>query len=441
MENVASNTHERNEIPAPTATPNDIATADVQSALNVLKGAAPFIILLLLRFILAYATRILFLACVFIVQYRLHNALNDEVSLKGSASKKVVWTLCIVSVLFLLSVVLFSPFTFKSSLWPRFLLFPFESEHVDFIGIVWLTCLTDISVRMAVNTLKMILWLTLLPYGEPAAPTVLLSARSCARFFSFPSILTALSSGGSTIRTLLFWRRHRDSTPAHSHTDDIETGAEEGYQHTRSTSLGLVSRSVSSRRRTSDSEGDLQILTSGQVYDSSSLCPEPFSTGSRQREVTGYLRLKRAFMLIDTVALAYRSILPLPLWVCYFSQGPGADVLPVAYVCVKLLNLSFHLRISAEGIGNYFAGRTEHGTYATEVDVERSGSSSCSICFDPYLHPVSLPCSHVFCEHCIYEWLDSESSCPVCRADVRSGESPISSYIRESSSQSVPMIM
>ncbi|MGB1600162.1 MAG: RING finger domain-containing protein [Promethearchaeia archaeon] len=31
-----------------------------------------------------------------------------------------------------------------------------------------------------------------------------------------------------------------------------------------------------------------------------------------------------------------------------------------------------------------------------------------------------MQCGHIFCEECVYEWLQREQTCPLCRATVRS---------------------
>ena len=43
---------------------------------------------------------------------------------------------------------------------------------------------------------------------------------------------------------------------------------------------------------------------------------------------------------------------------------------------------------------------------------------NCAICHGSYSRPKVLPCLHSFCEHCLHEYIPSESlsvTCPVCR--------------------------
>lgn len=39
----------------------------------------------------------------------------------------------------------------------------------------------------------------------------------------------------------------------------------------------------------------------------------------------------------------------------------------------------------------------------------------CPICFEILQSPVSLPCDHVFCRQCIVAWIETETTCPICR--------------------------
>lgn len=79
---------------------------------------------------------------------------------------------------------------------------------------------------------------------------------------------------------------------------------------------------------------------------------------TRNTEAHSYLRMKRIYSNIDLVFAIYRSILPMPVWGCYFSNGPGADMIPVSYFCIKVINISYLVRAIVEAIGNTIAGRT-----------------------------------------------------------------------------------
>lgn len=53
---------------------------------------------------------------------------------------------------------------------------------------------------------------------------------------------------------------------------------------------------------------------------------------------------------------------------------------------------------------------------------EKNGEAICSICYDNYVvgsKVIELPCEHAFCVSCGKEWLQRNSTCPVCRAEVK----------------------
>jgi hypothetical protein len=49
-------------------------------------------------------------------------------------------------------------------------------------------------------------------------------------------------------------------------------------------------------------------------------------------------------------------------------------------------------------------------------------TTQCSICFDEFklaeIDVRKLPCSHLFHEKCIFPWLRTSGTCPVCRASL-----------------------
>ncbi|GIY29987.1 hypothetical protein CDAR_106481 [Caerostris darwini] len=39
----------------------------------------------------------------------------------------------------------------------------------------------------------------------------------------------------------------------------------------------------------------------------------------------------------------------------------------------------------------------------------------CTICYEVMIKPMTLNCSHCFCEHCLLIWKKKQNTCPVCR--------------------------
>ncbi|KAF0760706.1 LON peptidase N-terminal domain and RING finger protein 1-like, partial [Aphis craccivora] len=44
----------------------------------------------------------------------------------------------------------------------------------------------------------------------------------------------------------------------------------------------------------------------------------------------------------------------------------------------------------------------------------------CNICFEIFIKPTVLNCSHTFCESCIYVWTNRSKKCPICRVLIKS---------------------
>jgi len=49
----------------------------------------------------------------------------------------------------------------------------------------------------------------------------------------------------------------------------------------------------------------------------------------------------------------------------------------------------------------------------------------CSICIEPIRNKIKLDCEHTFCKKCLFEWMFTKRSCPLCRCRI------LNSSIRE----------
>jgi hypothetical protein len=132
----------------------EVMSADARAVLYHLKYASPFLLLLLLRFLFTYVVRIIFLVTLFGVQYRICESFNEQIALKGSSSKKAFWFLFWSGLGTLILVSILAPPTFKTVLWPRFAFLPFDNPDIDFLGVLWITCLADMVFRVGLTVVK-----------------------------------------------------------------------------------------------------------------------------------------------------------------------------------------------------------------------------------------------------------------------------------------------
>lgn len=123
---------------------------------------------------------------------------------------------------------------------------------------------------------------------------------------------------------------------------------------------------------------------------------------------------------LDYTVAVMRSALPAPVWVKYFQTAllpwPLAMCLSALYLVVKAARV---LELTA--LAGMAAAQVRGGTHGTTPTAEELAAAprECAICQDEVRGPLRLVCGHIFCEDCVEEWLARESSCPMCRREVR----------------------
>lgn len=73
------------------------------------------------------------------------------------------------------------------------------------------------------------------------------------------------------------------------------------------------------------------------------------------------------------------------------------------------------------------------GLFGTKLEEERE-ELNCPICLEDYLEEDILrkmPCDHFYHQECIDQWLKNNSLCPVCKQNIRDGESKFDQTIEE----------
>lgn len=128
---------------------------------------------------------------------------------------------------------------------------------------------------------------------------------------------------------------------------------------------------------------------------------------------------------MEYATMLYSVLVPVPIWYRYFQRGQLGQILSSATTGFYLT-----LKFSAafEKALLFFASlkavvrpmQAAYGCRASTDDVIELGDM-CSICQDTLKSPLKLrPCRHIFCEDCISEWLDRDTTCPLCRTVVKS---------------------
>lgn len=139
--------------------------ADLQEALKKFANSMPFILLLTLRFLLAYVAKFFSLLIINILQYRIHYILDEQISLKSSTSRNTLWTLLIVSLGLLSLIYLIFPPLLDINVVERLSFASFHPKTHDFISIIMLCYFSDSTLRILVCTVKIVLYFLLNPRG------------------------------------------------------------------------------------------------------------------------------------------------------------------------------------------------------------------------------------------------------------------------------------
>lgn len=135
-------------------------------------------------------------------------------------------------------------------------------------------------------------------------------------------------------------------------------------------------------------------------------------------------RKRHIFGLVDLGLALLRSIYSTPVWMRFFAEQSSSEVvangLAGAYFTIKLLTLFSRGLEFWKQLQAFVTASVPFGRASTQAEITEAGSPDCSICQDPLTGPITLPCSHMYCEACISEWLEREQTCPICRATVPS---------------------
>lgn len=257
--------------------------------------------------------------------------------------------------------------------WKRLVFMPDKPPlHMSLLDVLWKVCTTDLMVQ-AIFMLVKIMAAT---WGQ-CRSCVHSSAASCSPDCRFEYLRWARGFGS-------YFRVPTQADAPPSATADLEAG-EHGW---------------SARENRSDHTpgGGADHVRKVTVR----LCNFLLAAPSAQRRPA--TQQKRLLNVIDAVSRLYRLALPTPIWFQYYSVGQTTGMFVPLYLFFKARHIGSELVRVSKVVAAYVTNRLEHGRYLSREELARRTETDCTICYEAYHRPVLLPCGHVFCEECIYEW-------------------------------------
>ncbi|KAJ1363702.1 hypothetical protein KIN20_023618 [Parelaphostrongylus tenuis] len=131
---------------------------------------------------------------------------------------------------------------------------------------------------------------------------------------------------------------------------------------------------------------------------------------------------RRINQVMEYTSQMYRCLIPAPQWMNYFMgiedtglrlYANGALVL--FYNILKAREMYRLAQLTVKSAIRLIYS-SPYGVPPTRDEIGKEGI--CSICHEDFTSPAKLSCSHIFCVSCIDTWLESENTCPICRAVV-----------------------
>eukprot|EP00045_Choanoeca_perplexa_P017786 m.266910 g.266910 ORF g.266910 m.266910 type:complete len:368 (-) comp17631_c0_seq2:3394-4497(-) len=129
--------------------------------------------------------------------------------------------------------------------------------------------------------------------------------------------------------------------------------------------------------------------------------------------------LKPTLAVLEHSSMLYRTTLPIQPWLAFlnttYESSSGLALLSGLYLCYHAA-IVFKILRDTQQLWPYFTGsRLPYGKFVRQAPATKE----CPICLDATQVPIQLTkCQHVFCQACVERWLESNHSCPVCRAEI-----------------------
>ena len=90
----------------------------------------------------------------------------------------------------------------------------------------------------------------------------------------------------------------------------------------------------------------------------------------------------------------------------------------LGYLSLTQLCISLWIRLAS--IRRSLNKSNQRNQSTSGVSNELSSNDKCSLCLEKRCNTSLTPCGHIFCWHCIHEWLQMKNECPLCREPLQS---------------------
>ena len=135
------------------------------------------------------------------------------------------------------------------------------------------------------------------------------------------------------------------------------------------------------------------------------------------------LRIKNYIIAVRMFGLFIRSIPQIPIWCSFaymanFNFDSFNEFFIVFYLWHKLPIIFAAFFNFVRALQSAILSKPFFGSYLTESELHVLEDRNCAICFQDFVNPLKLQCTHIFCEGCISNWLQEQKTCPLCRQTV-----------------------
>lgn len=237
------------------------------------RAIIPFLALLVIRCVFTYASRVGLIVGILAGVRFFSSKLEEQTNLYSRQQSKVLWMIALATLGIFIGLLTIVPVIFKFDLWCRLAMLPMNADDLNFLDTMWICIVSDIAIVY-----------------------IVLFVKSLVRL-AVPLFFTQCKSSLEAARSSRY---------------DIERGE----------SVSSETTPLNSRRRDTSISPNTALL--------------PNDDYKRIDDSMFYLKHKRVVLWVNLISNAYRMLISLPVWLCYFSYGAGSDILPFAYVCFKI---------------------------------------------------------------------------------------------------------